>query len=352
VEGRTWRPLLAAAVASGLALGLAAYFWLPGLFELRFTSPVWPLDIRFSPRTELLDFAFGPAQVRMGQVHATYPRETIGLAATAALIFAGVALAFRLPLSRGQRLQLAFALMSAAVLLGLIVIPFRERIWGSVPVLQRAQYGARLILPVALLAAFAAGSVPQWPRWGTAIAGCLFAVALVYGLAYAWPAATEHADDAYFQRHWQRMLGTADGGSPVMPRWAGRGVYEPATAIASVAGAGDILAAQKRSTQIDVTVRADEDTSVQFATLYFPGWEVEVDGRPAAFGLAEGDGTIVVPVSRGDHTIALRFRDTPVRRIGNTITAVSAMGLIGALLIMAGRAVRTSRGRFPSRLPG
>lgn len=350
LETRRRTEIITAVVAIVLALGLTAYFWVPGLWELRYTSPVWPLDVRFTPRRELLAIALGPVQQDVGVRQVAYVREMLGPPLLTALSLGAVSwVAFRDRLGRGVRVHATFALLLAGLLVLLLVMPGREGFWERVPFLQRAQYGARLILPMALFGGFLAGSVTLWQHWRVPLAVALLALAVLYGVAFARPAFTQHSDDAYFRAHWQRLLGTADGGSPIMPRWAERGAYAPAVAIATVEGAGAVLSASKRSTNIDVSVRLAQPGRVHFTTLYFPGWQAQVDGQPAELEIVPYEGTIAVPVAAGDHVVTLRFVDTPVRRLGNVVSLVTALLMIIAVGVLGIRTcLRRGRETRPS----
>jgi hypothetical protein len=350
VGSRRRADLAGAGVAVALALGLSASFWLPGVLELRHTAPVWPLDVRFSPRTELLDFAPGPFTQQRGTVQATYPRETLGLPVVVALAFALAALVvLRDRLDAGRRYHLWFGLLLSLGFILLMVAPFRREVWLALPFLERAQYGSRLILPVVVLGGLLAGGLIGWRQSGRVIGIVTGCIALAYGLAFAWPAATEHADDAYFRAHWQRWLGTSDGGSPIMPRWAQAGVYEPAREFVVSEPGVEVLSADKRSTLIDVHLRAERDALVRFSTLYFPGWQASVDGAPADIRIVPHEGTIAVPVAAGERAVSLRFHDTIERQIGEAITVLTAaLLLVGAALPVMLRTLRRAR---PVRSP-
>jgi hypothetical protein len=159
-------------------------------------------------------------------------------------------------------------------------------------------------------------------------------------MACAWPAATQHRDDAYFRAHWQRWLSTLDGGSPIMPRWAERGVYEPASELVTVGAGSEVLSAGKQSTNIDVRVRSTGGTEARFTTLYFPGWQAYVDGQRVTAQVVPGEGTIAIAVPPGEHDVALRFETTGERRAGEYLTLLTAAGVVAAGAVLAFRSVR------------
>jgi hypothetical protein len=92
---------------------------------------------------------------------------------------------------------------------------------------------------------------------------------------------------------------------------------------------------QKHVYEID----AARDTEVLERTMYFPGWEVKVDGVKVDIDYQKNEypGLITFKVPKGKHTIVSRFTEnTPPRIIGDTISILS---LIVFLLILKSRKI-------------
>jgi hypothetical protein len=81
---------------------------------------------------------------------------------------------------------------------------------------------------------------------------------------------------------------------------------------------------------------------IVFNIAWFPGWRAYLlDGEtgPIAAELPvereEGPlARIVVPVPEGEHTILLRFEDTPVRTVGKAMSAIGLLALLGLMLMV------------------
>ena len=68
-----------------------------------------------------------------------------------------------------------------------------------------------------------------------------------------------------------------------------------------------------------------------FITLpvaYFPGWTATVDELSTSIEPSEEDGNIKLEIPGGEHKVQLKFKDTPVRKIGNILSLVSLALLI------------------------
>lgn len=66
---------------------------------------------------------------------------------------------------------------------------------------------------------------------------------------------------------------------------------------------------------------------VIFPVTYFPGWTAKVDGNPVKLTYND-KGYIKLNLNSGVHSVDLRFKNTPIRMLGNTISLISALVLL------------------------
>jgi hypothetical protein len=76
-------------------------------------------------------------------------------------------------------------------------------------------------------------------------------------------------------------------------------------------------------------VSLSEPFALRFHTFYFPGWKVYLDGREAPVYPSGDLALLSVDVPQGEHEVLVRFEDTPPRLVGNLVTLVAALGLMG-----------------------
>jgi hypothetical protein len=88
----------------------------------------------------------------------------------------------------------------------------------------------------------------------------------------------------------------------------------------------------------------DGEQRLRFHTFYYPGWTAYILDEDSEAVQAvvpiepEGElGLITVPLPQGRHILLLRFEDTPPRRIGTGISAVSLALCLGLLAVGATR---------------
>ena len=81
-------------------------------------------------------------------------------------------------------------------------------------------------------------------------------------------------------------------------------------------GSGEVISEGRESTKHKYAIEVKERVLVKDNTIYFPGWELWVDGsnRDMSYEDARWPGVIVFELEEGRHLVELIFRDTFVRR--------------------------------------
>lgn len=84
--------------------------------------------------------------------------------------------------------------------------------------------------------------------------------------------------------------------------------------------------------EYEINYSANEDNKILISKAYFPGWEAIKSGQKLIVEPYSEYGIISIPVSAGEGSVDLSFNDTPIRTLGNLISA-SALALILVLLV-------------------
>jgi hypothetical protein len=98
--------------------------------------------------------------------------------------------------------------------------------------------------------------------------------------------------------------------------------------------AADVEMLRHGAASEEVRVSSPAGTELQFYTYYFPGWRGYVDALEVDVYPSGPRGLITLRVPPGEHQVAIRFGDTPVRLAG---TALSVVSLVAAVLILSRR---------------
>ena len=104
--------------------------------------------------------------------------------------------------------------------------------------------------------------------------------------------------------------------------------------VSLISGNGQAELVKKQNNKLEANLNIQESAKVQLHTMYFPGWELFINGQGSQLitnqlGL---EGIIVAHVPQGSHQLTLEFKETPLRRKANLLTVTSFLILL--LLIL------------------
>ncbi|MBC7249149.1 MAG: glycosyltransferase family 39 protein [Anaerolineae bacterium] len=352
-----WRAVLAALL---LGLALSAFFWLPALAEKQFTrielfmaAPEYDYRLNFLTLGELLG---PPSPVDTGCMNPDIPIQ-IGLVQT---VFGALAIVLLGRLQGEQRWSvITFAL--AVMGLGFMTLSPSEWLWARLPLIRYFEFPWRLLSPATFALALLVGGAlaalektfaRQWVSSGVVgLAAVVFFVASVPSLYPRYsPSQTPNptlADVTAFQQQ-SHALGVTSAGEYV-PRWAVDPPRKPAfpgmdegaplsakVDSSSLPPGATITSLLEHPTAARWRVFAAEDWALTVLTFYFPGWHATIDGQPVPVEATGPQGLIRLAVSAGEHLVTLRFSETPVRLLGDGLSA-AALVVVLALSAMAWR---------------
>ncbi len=403
-DRKAW-PWAFAAVA--LALLLSVWFLLPALLEqdtvqlhLSRTTRNNDFHYNFATWKELLfsglapydpDYLNSPMTAPLGLARWVLALAGLGLG----LWRSGVVLASvrrqgralvgdeRVALERSLSL-LFFALVAGGYLL--LSTSTSLRLWDAFPLLSFVQFPWRLVgralLPVALLgaAAFAedgAGdrvariSLPLARFWG-------FGSRLVFLAVVAWLVVVAFPDMyppkgfcpmepypdlsdvyAFESAGWIGI----DPESSYFPVWVEQHPQDMALAEAWMRGEEPerfdraalpegalLLEATYHPLRASLRLQTPSAFQARWLGLYYPGWQVTIDAVPVTPAPEDNTGFLTFPVPAGEHTVAVAFGPTPLRRVAGTISAVSFWACAALLVVLGMRRALASRAPVRVRL--
>ena len=103
-----------------------------------------------------------------------------------------------------------------------------------------------------------------------------------------------------------------------------------------VKGKGEITNMESGTNWAGFTTNIENgDAKIRINIFDFPNWKIFVDGKEAAKYIPdeEKSGRIWFTVSSGEHDVYARLYNTPIRKVANAITLISAIGTIGFFVI-------------------
>lgn len=113
------------------------------------------------------------------------------------------------------------------------------------------------------------------------------------------------------------------------PKWVSNDVVNklPKAKIEPFDAGSKVELIKSTSNYLEFILKNDKDDTVLVNTIYYPGWNVYIDGKLSNINY-QNNGLIEFPVKSGNHLIKLRFEETPVRFISDLLTLTSGIFVI------------------------
>ena len=343
---RSWRVFAAQAAGLGAALGLSAWSWLPALAEKQYVGMQRLLaGFRYADHLvylhQLFDWKWGYGL--------SVPGPDDGMSFSLGWSHVLVAAGAWIWISRRRKhpgRSVAQFFGAAGVLLSFLMLEDAVWLWDHLPLLAYVEFPWRLLsvaaLCFAMLAAALGPALDALGRWRRPALAAALALLIVPNLFHLAPPRVADVDLALWT---PARLASSGYESTTLAEVAPRTAqFLPAAGMPSGAAAGD---AQVRDTwrgpfDYRGTVAAPHPSMIRLPYAWYPGWQLRIDGRPAAAAAAAGSGLIVFPVLAGAHEIELRFGRTWDRGLGEAISLFTAIALAAASRRRAGERMRAA----------
>ncbi|RME85188.1 MAG: hypothetical protein D6775_03455 [Caldilineae bacterium] len=353
-----WRRSVQALLAGVLGVALAAIFILPALAEGSYiVQEQWlPSTYRYANQYLYFFQFFDPA---WGFGHALPgPDDGMSMQVGLWLVLLGMAAALLLRRGLQQRTVAAgFVLLGAAALF--MTLAASRPLWDAFYPVALIQFPFRLLALVDLSLAIVGGGVvaalargqnnASHPQASSGIPPLVLALALAVVLgsyAYTRPQHTPVTERNQspqavidFEVAYPDMRGsTAFAASPPAdsPKRQAYLDGSPLPLAGIIRGQGTVVPLHHGGGSERVQVRAKTAVTLQFYTYWYPGWRATVNGRPAAIRPEGPDALITLDLPPGEHEVAIRFANTPLRTVAAAVTLLTALTLVLLLLLPQG----------------
>ena len=336
ISERSWRILFRGISGLALGLGLAAFYLVPAAYEQRWVNIGQALSSGLLPSQ---NFLFTP----INDVEHTWFNWIASICALSLILLFGLAALasrrFAPPAnSSGQNRKPFLALLLIGSAATLLTLRFTLPLWSYLPKLRFVQFPWRWMSVIAVVACCFLASVIEKRR------GSLwFAVLLVLTVPLAdflventWWDPDEMPTQHDAITSGQGFDGTDEydplGDSHTdLPLNAPLVNVLPADSADSAVRQARVQIQQWTTEQKEIRVEAQTEARVALRLLNYPAWRVEVNGRIVQPERADDFSQMVIPVEAGNSEIRVRFTRTLDRKLGNGISAASA--LLAAILL-------------------
>lgn len=305
-----------------LGFGLSAFFWLPALFEGKYTLrnivTAGEYKSRFISFQQLL---YGPWSYGLtGQF-------TTQLGIINWIMFL---LSFPLWLFMWKRKDKSFFLTGGLVIYTIIalflMLSMSQFIWQKIILLQNFQFPWRfLAIPVfttAVLGAFAVSHIPG--RFQTVSIAIIILIILGLNKDYWHAKGFLQKPESFFTGIYD---GTTDTGES-SPIWSVRFMEHPYKApLELIDGSASIKRLKRTSTEHHYQVNVIKQAQFLENTVYFPGWNIFPDNKKIAIEYQDvrHRGLMTFFVEKGKHNITVQYKETKFRFLADIISFMSIL---------------------------
>ncbi len=384
-------PLLRTLAGTLLGLGLAAIFWLPafgerdqiklegitrGFFDFRenfislpeFLSLPLPLDLAaINPEfplslglPQIISAILGFLSLLILIVSYTSTSQPTNQLANQPINQPTALPRSSLSALRSPLLTHTLFFTFSLLLYAFLALPYSRAVWEAVPLLELAEFPWRMLGPAVFCASFLAAPAIAMINGQLAmnnknvawlIVTCSLLLTIVLNAYYLYPSqfiswGTPGPADAFAYEAASGAIGTTSTGE-FLPRaaqqhpapetlWPDYAAGRPPKKLDPVTlPAGAAVTTLSHQVESDILqIDTPQVFSATLRTLYWPGWQIYLNGQPVEFSVAPSTGLIQVEIPPGQHTLTLQLESTPLRTIGQWLSILSVV-ILSSLALFA-----------------
>ncbi len=310
---------------------ISAFFWMPAFFEGKYTLRDIVTKGDFSDRfTPISWFIYSPWNYGGGSqfTKALGFIQWIGILGSLAIFFNVK--------SKKVRWMIGFNVL---LLVGslFLMTSWSQLLWKEISLLQKFQFPWRLLtLSVFAVSVLGAVVVSMLPKKFSMYIIVSSVFLILFSTFPMWQAKTYGVKPPeYYAGIYD---GTTDTGES-SPIWSTRFMERRADGpMEIIEGSANITPIIRKSTRHEYAVTIQTRTRLVENTLYFPGWNVYIDGKqtPIEFQDPSHRGLLTFWIEPGTHSVVAKFTDTKLRSVANFVSGLGIV-FLGILSIISMR---------------
>lgn len=287
-----------------LGLGISAFFWFPAIYELQYTV--------FSRKT-----------ISNWKEYFTTV-SLIGISTFFVLLLTAFNVFTKKIIIKKHPFVVLLFITSIISLIFSTSVSFE--LWKILPV-SFIQFPFRflslMLICVSFLAAFNISLYKNYRKVG--LSKILLSLLIFSAIPFSKPSSYFEKGEGYYATN----MATTTVQDEYMPVWVEqKPLQRPDKKLEIIKGQGSVENIFINSKKISFSANIKKDALIQINTIYWPGWEVFLDGKKAQLRYNNSRGLIQFPVSPGEHDIEIVFSETPARIISDLISVLSLIILI------------------------
>lgn len=307
-------------------LGIAAFFWLPSIVEkkdiLLAKIPIADRSLYFVAPFDLIfsKWGYGVPTASDGFSY------QLGVPLVVILFFVlGVVgyMIWKRQLQTNFSSILFVAFVVTALLFIFNMFSSTAFLW-YLPLFSDINYPWTLLLPVSFLLSLCAGYLVKKSQMFTIGGICLSLFAVFLVLPYAHPLEYIDKGDQFYLTN----DATTTSSNEYTPLWVKTlPKHRADEKVVLINGKGKISLDTNTSKTIRFTADVASKSIVEINTIYYPGWNITVNGEPSTISYTNNKGTMQIDLPKGTNRVVASFGETPLRLLSDLVSVVSLIGL-------------------------
>lgn len=312
-----------------LGLGLSAWFWVPALSEKSYIKFDAIFDKfyedQFPSLQQLIRSPWG-----FGLSHPERPEPgdlsyEVGIIHMLVMAFLAAAVFVFKPIRKIGVILLFFFVLSI-----FLILKISKPLWDMIPLLSAVQFPLRFSAYSIFTSSVGAALLVKYLPSRKLIFICLL-ILVIYANRNHWRINQVFDPGENYYRYLRTTTTSFD---EHLPKWGRRMPKQSPAKLELIEGSGEVKLTRNQSAQVIAKVEATSPARLRFNQFYFPGWEIQVDGKPAHFNyLTDGEsyGLPVFDIEKGSHLVEAEFKNTPIRNTADGISLISVVIWGGSL---------------------
>lgn len=310
-------------------VGLAAIFWMPALFERQYARGLQIFDIE-SHFPELYQLIFPSWGSGFSNYNlATQISFQVGIVNLLGVLINTVFVMKGLIGKKCIKLRLFFLVWFCIIffLMNKESLP----IWRGLPFMNYFQFPWRFLALEIIISAALIGLIfseplfTKFPLIKLSVSVLIIFSSIMLGIGYSKPAYYHDREDSFYFTKSNFMNGTNTPGNAFNTIWMNESISKNSRKIDNpdVAIKNQIIISTSYS--FDLFIKKKKNIVIN--TAYFPGWTAFIDGKKTDIDKNK-DGLISVMMPKGNHTLAVKLINTPIRTMASLLSLLTLMILI------------------------
>lgn len=311
-----------------LGVGLAAFFWVPALFEksniLLSKTPIADRNLYFVNLNQLIIPSWGYASPT-GSDGFSYQ---LGTAQVIVLIASLLLIVYSFTRNRFfQTSAHKYVVILEVIyfLAFLMLFSFTSSIWKILPFYKEINYPWTVLSQLGFITSLLAGFIAVGGKVLRYAMVIVSVIAVILSLQYAKPSEyVNRGEDFYMTNE-----ATTTSSKELMPLWV-KEVPEThyKEKVEIIKGSAEIKNLIFNSKKLSFDYISHDDAVFRINTIYYPGWNLKVNGKKSEIIYSNKNGLMEVGIREGKGNITFSFNETPLRFSADILSMLSFLMLI------------------------